>query len=191
MTDRNKLTPESFEALLDLFSEDREVAAREYESLRSGLERYFQFKGGSDPTGLANETIDRVASKIEGFDRTRNARPTAYFYGFASKILLEDRRASSREVELSVDQHSLPAPRSDTQSDELRLDCLDTCVRSLNASEKDLFVGYYVNEPQDRKLARHRLCERNVCSPAALYTKIFRVKTSLRTCIENCVSGKL
>jgi DNA-directed RNA polymerase specialized sigma24 family protein len=188
MTDRNELTAETFDALLDLFSEDREVAAREYEKLRSGLERYFQFKGCSDPTGLANKTIDRVASKIDGFDRTRNIRPTAYFYGFASKILLEQRRASMREVELTDDQFMIHAEPTDTDSREKRLECLDSCVLSLKVTERELFIGYYVTEPHDRKKAREQLSEKNACSPSSLYTKIFRIKASLRVCIEKCVS---
>lgn len=77
-----------FEALLSLLSDDREEAGRLYERLRLGLIRFFQARGCSDCTGLADETLNRVAVKIGDFDPKLNNKPTSFIFGFAAKVFL-------------------------------------------------------------------------------------------------------
>ena len=58
------LGQKQFDALLAIFSQDREEAGQKYEHIRHGLIRYFDVKGCNDPQGLADETINRGAVKL-------------------------------------------------------------------------------------------------------------------------------
>src|SRR5688500_15425859 len=97
MKDPNALSQGDLDALLLLFSEDREEAGRAYENLRKGLARYFEAKGCDDPFDLADETLTRVATKASTFDGSKNARPSAFIYGFAAKVYLENTRDPRRQ----------------------------------------------------------------------------------------------
>ena len=67
MKKHSEITQKDFEGLLDWLAPDREEAGKKYEEIRDGLIRFFRFKGCNDPEFLADETINRVASKILTF----------------------------------------------------------------------------------------------------------------------------
>ena len=185
----NKLGKEEFEALLLLLSDDRDVAGERYESIRRGLIRFFEFKGCADPMSLADETINRVAAKIDGFDRSRETKPESYFYGFASNILREYRRSAVRETVLE-DSQNIESVQPEVDGDkESELKCLEKCLERLRDDDKKLIAEYYAYERQEKMVYRQELAERMGCGPAALYTRVFRIKKTLRACIEKCVAG--
>src|SRR5258708_13203074 len=61
----NSLKPEEFENLLARLDPDASRAAQEYELLRRKLVKLFERKKCLSPDELADETIDRVARKLE------------------------------------------------------------------------------------------------------------------------------
>ncbi len=187
----NELGKEEFEALLSLLSDEREEAGERYESIRRGLIRFFEFKGCADPMSLADETINRVAAKLEGFDRSRQTKPESYFYGFAANILREYKRSAVRETVLEDTNYTdagHPGANSDRESG---LTCLDKCLERLRDDDKKLIAEYYAYERQEKLAHRQELAERMGCGPGALYTRVFRIKKTLRKCVEKCVAAKL
>ena len=54
-----------FDELLEWLDPDREKAGRRYEAIRAGLIRMYVARGVSDAEYYADETIDRVARKID------------------------------------------------------------------------------------------------------------------------------
>lgn len=187
MKHHDNLTEHDFDALLAIFSPDRDEAGEHYERIRSGLVRFFQFKGCADPEQLTDETINRVAAKIDSFDRTRNERPVAYFYGFASKVLLEYRRIAKREFSIADADFSIDAADEESDEREIESECLQKCLQQLPTAEKNLIVEYYSCEGQARMKLRKKMSERNGCSAGSLHTKVFRLRAGLRTCIGNCL----
>ena len=187
----HELGQQQFDALLTFLSPDREEAGEQYEQIRSGLVRYFDFKGCVDPQTLADETINRVAAKLRAFDLSKKVRPASYFRGFASNILLEYRRRPYKESELEENTGSVqPTPAvEDTGEDQKR--CLDECLEELPSGEKDLVAEYYSLDKQARIDLRRRISEREHISTAALYTRICRIKSTLKDCIENCTRNSL
>jgi DNA-directed RNA polymerase specialized sigma24 family protein len=181
------ITPDDFDALLALFSDDREVAGEKYEVIRSGLVRYFQFKGCSDPLSLADETINRVASKVDTFDSLRSMNITSYFYGFASNILLEYRRTAKRNISITETEFAIAAVAQEPGEMDDETHCLMKCIATLPVSEQEMIVEYYACEREDKKKIRKQMCDRIECTAATLHTKIFRIKTALRACVENCL----
>ena len=186
MRTSDSLTPENFEALLLLFSEDRDEAGKKYEQIRLGLVRFFDFNGCIDPDNLADETINRVAAKTDAYDPERTKRFAAYFYGFAAKVLLEYRREIKREIPLAENREYAPGEMS-VVPEEMHDRCLERCLEKLPPVEREMISDYYAFEGEKKQEIRLGLCRRLGLSPGTLHTKIFRIKTTLRACIENCL----
>ncbi len=186
MKERYELGQKDFDALLGLFSANREEAGEKYEQVRRGLVRFFQFKGCSDPQSLTDETINRVAAKLGAYDPSKCSGPVSYFYGFASNILKEYRRNISRESALDEKQFIVSPLVPDEVENEPEMIKLRRCIEELEGNEKALVLEYYGRERQERIDTRRRICDRLNCSAAALYTRISRIKNSIRACIEAC-----
>lgn len=182
----SNLSSESFEDLLAILSEDRDEAGIRYEEIRLGLVRFFEFKGCSDPETLADETINRVARKSAAYDASRTKRLEAYFYGFATNVLHEHLRALKREVPLSENFDS-PRFDFDTSEAENRDTCLSSCLKKLPESEREMIVEYYAYEGEEKVTVRKRLCDDFDYSIGALHTRIFRIKSTLRLCMDRCM----
>ena len=189
MKNSYELGQKEFDGLLGLFSANRDEAGEKYEQVRSGLVRFFQFKGCSDPQSLTDETINRVASKLDAFDPTRNIRPISYFYGFAANILLEYRRRAAKESEFTEGKLTDRGTALVEDMDAAARTCLDECLESLPGDEKELVIEYYSRDRQERIELRQRICDRLQCTASALYTRVFRIKSTLKDCIENCTNG--
>lgn len=192
MPKNNVLTQEDFDALLKWFAADREKAGAKYEEIRSGLIRYFYFKGCSEAEILADETINRVARKLSALDRNNTYKPITYFYGFASKIYLEYRNSIKiREVEFEQNLHPTDE-KFDVQADitENRHKCLEECLAQLSLEERELAIGYFSKEKSEKFENRRELAEKMDMTMTALYVRIFRLKSVLRNCVENCLKRK-
>lgn len=182
-----ELGQEQFDALLGLFSTDREKAGDEYERIRSGLERFFYFKGCADPQSLADDTINRVAVKIHTFDPSKNVKPASFFYGFASNILMEDRRSARKEIELGETQFQAKETYQDDETGEARLSCLRKCMERLRVVEKDLIVRYFARRGPEKMKELDAICRELNCTARALHTRVFRIKNAMKDCITECV----
>src|SRR5262245_16995378 len=92
---RWRLNPEALQGLLQRLGASPEAAAREYNLLRGKLADFFDWRGAALPEDLADETLDRVAQKLEEGRTVDNF--TAFVYGVARNISLEAERRSNRE----------------------------------------------------------------------------------------------
>lgn len=181
-----ELTMEIFQNLLSVLSSDPEEAGRIYEQLRAGLIRFFYYRGCSDAEVLADETINRVAAKLDLYDPSRS-KISSYFYGFASNVLHEYRRRQSREQ--PIGEMDLAAKQIEYESDENleRLACLRECTTKLKAKDAELIKEYYGAEGSTRKAVRNSIGLKLGLSVGALHTRVFRLKVELRKCVEKCL----
>src|SRR5215203_3694919 len=188
---QNALRQEHFDALLGLFSHDRDEAGRAYESLRTGLVRFFEFRGCSDSDALADETLNRVALKAMGFDNSKNVKVASYVYGFAANVFLEYRRSPRRREfvgETDDILHNFKAPEVKDDR-EPTFACLQGCLGKLDPIDHSLFIEYYSREKQEKIELRKDMAKRLGCTVEALHTRVFRLKSSLRACVTRCLSG--
>ena len=180
MKDRT-LTAELFEELLDWLSPDREQAAREYEDLRRRLIKLFTCRGCQDPDFLADETFDRVASKLPEIKPTYEGPRAPYLYVVANNIRLESlrRRPSSLPP---------PPPPSETSEElERRHDCLDDCMKGLDDDNRELVSQYYQQEKRGKIDHRKLLAEQFEITLNALRIRAFRIRASLQECVQACM----
>lgn len=191
MKERFDLSQESFDSLLKWLASDREAAGKRYEDIRSGLITFFRSRGCDDAALLADQTINRVASKIETFDVNSKNKTLNVFYGFASKIYLEFiSRTRGREVALDPDSAAATSAESNRADDDREaVNCLDRCLDTLVLEDKGLVVKYYSEEKKARLAMRNSMAAGLGITSGALHTRIYRLRNSLKTCIENCIAS--
>lgn len=178
------LAEENFNDLLNWFSTNREEAGKKYEEIRNGLIRFFYLKGCAGAEDLADEVINRVATKLPVLDLSGSVKPINLFYGFASNISLEYfNHQKTREIELNDDLH-LAAKETVAK----KQNCLEHCLAKLPDEDGDLIVEYFCVEKAEKLERRRNLMEKMQLSVSAFQIKIHRLKMKLRECMEKCAA---
>src|SRR5262245_42682437 len=163
------LSEESFFQLLARLNTDPVLAGEEYEKLRARLMYFFERKGCRTPAELTDETINRIARKMEeGFEIEDLFK---FSYGVARLVLLEHWRDPKREWD-QLDQR-LSSPRSDQEFDERRLQCMEKCLQELPSEERDLIVK---NCTLDKK-GKEEMARALGLTMNALRIRTFRIRT--------------
>lgn len=174
-----EFSPESFDALLAWLDPDREQAALKYEKIRSGLIKIFTGRACVEPEDLADETINRVARKLKEIEKDFIGDRARYFYGVANKVHLEHLRRK-------LPQAMSPSP-TDPNRIELEYNCLDRCIERLSKDNRDLLLRYYGAEDGTETEVRRALAEELGIAPNALRIRAFRIRQSLKECVEKCI----
>ncbi|MFN0140045.1 MAG: hypothetical protein ACKVQW_08160 [Pyrinomonadaceae bacterium] len=187
MSKKISLDQAEFDGLLNWFSPNREEAGKRYESVRQGLTRYFRFKGCSNEEDLADETINRVARKLPKLDLSAGNQPITIFFGFASKMFLEELKRTRKEIDIETKQH-LHNPIDDTENIEIQFDCLEECLNKLGAGERELVTDYYSKNKSEKFEYRRNIAAKRDISMNNLHVKVHRLRHTLRICVEGCLS---
>src|SRR5688572_13632220 len=173
------LTQEAFDALLDWLDPNRDAAALKYETIRSRLIKIFACRGCLEAEDLADETINRVTSKLPEIQTTYTGEPARYFYGVANKVHLEYTRR--RPVP------TLPDPKTGCEQAELEYACLDRCVAKLTPEQRELVLSYYQEEKHAKIEHRKLLASRLGIAANALRIRAHRIRASLQECVKECL----
>lgn len=172
-----------FDRLLEwLDDDDREVAGEKYEIIRRNLIKIFNCRGCPNPEELADETINRVASRVGVVAVTYTGDPSNYFYGVAKIVHLEYMKTRPTLVAPLA-----PPSEEEQQAEQILYDCLENCVRALEAGSRNLVLEYYVGEKRDRIEKRKELADRLGITPAVLRLKAYRIRLGLQKCVAVCV----
>src|ERR1700753_3301241 len=140
----------AFENLLHWLDEGMNSDGQRYLEVRRRLELYFDRKNCVAPAELADETLNRVAKKLEENGEITDVAPLQYCYIVAKFVFLEALRADKR----SPFNRPLPATNgsnlsgrsatlleaadtgAETSADKERIaDCLQRCLETLPAAE--------------------------------------------------------
>ncbi|HEV3040634.1 MAG TPA: hypothetical protein VHA33_22915 [Candidatus Angelobacter sp.] len=184
------LTAETFDQLLGWLDHDRDRAGRKYEQIRASLIKIFWYRGCAMPEELADETIDRVAGKIQQLATAYEGDPALYFYGVANNVSLEYLK---RKHDLSMPlPDDLVEDTHELEDEEQAYQCLEQCMSSLSARNRELVFEYYGGENgEQRKIDRRKeLARRMGIGTNALWIRVHRVKKVLRTCVSECLVGR-
>jgi len=177
------MSQETFEALLDWLNSDREQAGIKYEEIRSKLIKYFLQYAQTDAESLADETINRVARRLNEIKDQVYGERARYFFGVARKVMLEYLRRKRPQPE--------PDQASDSAGVELEYGCLEECVAKLSPENRDLVMRYYACDGRERIEERKKLAEELGIAPNALRIRAFRIRAELQKCVEECMEHSL
>jgi DNA-directed RNA polymerase specialized sigma24 family protein len=180
------LTQESFDRLLAWLDPNREVAGREYESIRLRLIKGFTAHRCSVPDDLADETINRVARKLPEIIDTYVGDRRPYFYRVAHYVHLEHRRRRIEVVEIADD-----VPDTPPDDPELEFDCLERCLSCLPAQNREVILRYYQGERKKKIEVRKQLAVALRIELPILRLRAQRIREKLKVCILDCLESSL
>jgi DNA-directed RNA polymerase specialized sigma24 family protein len=162
--------PTGNERFLELLDSDPQEAEQKYLGLRKKLVFYFQHNGCADSENLADEVFSRALRRnTEATDF--HAGISAYCFGIAEYVLLEDRRRP-KPGELSAEiPETSPADTLGLNPIEQRV-LVQQCLQGLPEDEREILLRYY---REDRaELARELQTTEN-----GLRIRVFRIKRKL------------
>lgn len=187
MIEKNLVTQEGFDALLSWLDDNRERAGEKYEKIRRRLIRIFYGRGCFEAEELADETINRVTTKLPQIIENYVGEPVLYFYGVANHIHREWLRKQNK----TKNQQLFESEAADVAADsEPEYECLETCLGALPADQQRLIIEYYRNEKTAKIEHRRKLAEELKISVNALQVKTYRIRAVLQECVRNCVAAK-
>lgn len=179
------LTQAAFDQLLSRLDADRERAGVRYEVVRSKLVKFFEWRGCASPDALADETLNRVARKIDGGEVIHNLN--SYFYGVARMLFMETLKEREKEQQ-ALDRLPTQAPTGeDCGETDSQLECFERCLGSLPADSRELITEYY-QEEKGAKIDRRRVLAGKLGIPLnALRIRAHRIRARLEQCVDGCV----
>ena len=178
------ITQEQFDSLLTWLGNDRDLAGRKYETIRSGLVRIFVSKGFSDAEDLADETINRVMMRLPDIRASYRGEPACYFHGVARNII----RESIRRKEVAAGAlDGRVEPLSDSNDEH---DCLGHCLDRLPANKRDLILEYYLYEGHEKIEHHKRLAGQLHITEGAVRSRAYQIRVRLENCMKQCALRK-
>lgn len=177
------LSQEQFDALLNWLAPDREQAGQKYEEIRTRLIKIFTCRGCYEPEDLADETINRVISRLHAIHDQFKGDCSKYFYGVANKVHLEYLRRKQL-------QHT-PVPETDSNRIEVEYKCLEDCLERLSTENRNLVLQYYQLERKARIDQRKALAKELGIKLNALRIRAHRIRATLQQCVQECLDRNL
>lgn len=176
-----------YDRLLRALDADPERAGARFESLRRRLVWFFERRGSRAAEDHADETLTRVAGKLEAGEPIQNVE--TYSLGVARFVRLEALRGP-RETTLDPEHVEAvavsPAPVEDEDRDR-RLTCMERCLTVCSPEERELILTYYLGEHRGRIDLRRELADRLGIPVAALRIRAFRIRQRLLACVTSCL----
>jgi DNA-directed RNA polymerase specialized sigma24 family protein len=185
---RWSLTKEAFDTLLACLDTDPERAGEKYEQIRSGLVRFFQWRGCPFSEDNADETINRVARKLSQGEEFRDIY--TYVYGVARMLVLEIKKESAKH-QATID--SLSRPQLDSHLEDRlqsRAECLKSCLERLPVESREMILSYYQGERRKKIESRRKLAQAFSIPANVLRNRAYRLRERLQACVEDCLTER-
>jgi DNA-directed RNA polymerase specialized sigma24 family protein len=182
-----ELTASAFQKLLEWFDGGTDSKGERYLEMRKRIVTYFECKKCKTAEELTDETLTRIARRLEEEGSITIDRPSRYCYIVAHFVFLE----SLKKPELySLNEAiSIAQPPSESKEMKQRLDCLHRCISRLEDQERMLITAYYKEEQRSKIDSRKMLAESLGISLNALAIRACRIRDKLEECIQKCLSG--
>lgn len=191
LTRGSGLTAEGFERLLSRLDPDREQAGARYERLRARLLRFFEYRGCTAGEQAADETLNRVARRLEEGEIIRADDASAYVLGVARNVLREywaRPDAGWRPIDDLGPSEPAAAQDAPPDEDEDQLwACFERCLHGLDPAQRELVLEYYEWGRQQRIGSRRDLCQRLGLSLNAVRIRAHRIRAALERCVRTCL----
>ena len=176
----------AFRRFLDWLDEGVDSGGRRYLEMRGRLTAYFDRRNGVRPDELADETLNRVARRLEE-EGAIPETPARYCYIVARFVFLESVRAarderknwSERPEETTLEEESLR---------RRLLEGIEDCLELLASADRELILEYYRGERRAKIEHRRELAERLDLTANALSIRACRIRAKLERCVRSRVA---
>jgi len=192
------LASDAFQKLLNWLDAGSDSQGQSYLLMRQRLVTYFDRKNCLAPDELADETLNRVARRLEEENTISSDTPAHYCYIVARYIFMEHLREKQRN-EVRLERVLRQSTANDTSASELEdqrssreklMSCLDQCTEKLEPPGGDLIIRYYFGERGAKIENRRALARELGISTNALSIRACRIRDRLEACVENCLDRR-
>jgi hypothetical protein len=189
-----RLSEAAFRRLLEWLDNGVDSEGQTYLEIRRRLAAYFDRKNCPAPDDLADETLNRVARRLEEEGNITGDVPARYCYIVAKFVLLEKRNERdpvSMEALSNESRGRALRATEDTGDDrehteERRLECLEDCLERLDGLDRQLIHDYHYGDPGARIENRRMLAARLGITANALAIRTCRIRNRLEICVRQC-----
>ena len=190
-------TQGSFQDFLHWLDQGVDSGGEKYLEMHRRLAAYFDRKNCLTADELADETLARVAQKLQEKGEITELSPAHYCYVTAKFVFLEYLR-HAKHGRAGLDEFSVsrqpgsdsvvaaPSVRDGSDDQEQLLSCLDRCLNKLSAADSELILEYYQGEKHEKIQQRRELGIRLGLSANALSIRACRIRTKVEQCVKEC-----
>ncbi|MCY7376349.1 MAG: hypothetical protein LH472_10315 [Pyrinomonadaceae bacterium] len=188
------ITASAFERLLTWLDAGENSDGRNYLEMRRRLVYYFDRKNCLTPDDFADETLNRVARRLEETETIESETPAKFCYITARFVFMESLRGTDKKSvplddvlrQSKANQFAAAERDEEKEIKEKMLDCLEHCTGELEAANRDIIVGYYYGEERIKIENRRALAGKLGISTNALSIRACRIRDKLELCIGKC-----
>jgi DNA-directed RNA polymerase specialized sigma24 family protein len=162
---------------------------REYEVVRRKLIAFMSWRGVTQPEAAADETLDRVARKLEEGLEIEGENIRAYVFGVARRVVLEVGRQERRNHAVQ-EAWALLNRQADAEEGERRLACLERCLAGLSPEDRAIVEAYHGPGEESAHHRRSALGGRLGLTGGALRIRVFRIRNRLADCRGRCLQRR-
>ena len=187
----------AFHGLLNWLDEGTDSDGRKYLEMRRRLVAYFDRKGCPVPDDLADETLNRVARRLEEEGAIESETPARYCYIVARFVFMEHLREEQKGNALrdSMRLQSRggdPAEFGDDEKGgrEKMLNCLERCTDRLDPVSNQIITRYYMGKERVKIENRRALAGELGITLNALSIRACRIREKLQACVRHCLGGE-
>lgn len=180
----------TFQRLLAWLDQGSDSEGRCYLELRERLVLYFARRNGPAPEDLADETLNRVARRLEETGSIDDIVPARYCYIVAKFVLLEALRQRRRQLNVPSGDHEVTTqPRIIDEAaaeHERAVTCLEQCLAECAAPDRQLILDYYRTGSGSASAQRKQLAGRLGLTANSLAIRACRIRSRLERCVRLC-----
>lgn len=163
--------------------------------MRQRLVAYFDRKNCLTPDDLADQTLNRVARRLDEEGVIESDTPAKYCYIVARFVFMEHLRETQKENVLLGEIRRQPHGRSlavseaddKKQGKEKMLNCLEQCTGKLESPNREVITRYYVGKERVKIENRRGLAAELGITMNALSIRACRIRDRLEACVRECV----
>ena len=187
------LTEAALAHLLSWLDEGAESRGERFLEMRRRLVTYFNRKNCLNPDELADESLNRIARRLEEEGKIESESPAKYCYTVARFVFMEHLRQTEKEQLLAAElarQRKLheAQPEEDTGGREKLLNCLERCTRKLEPVSRNIIGRYYLGKERARIENRRALAHSLGITMNALTIRACRIRDKLESCVKECLN---
>lgn len=189
------MTSDAFARLLEWLDEGESSDGQNYLGMRQRLVAFFDRKNCLNPDELADETLNRVARRLEEEGKIEADAPAKYCYITARFVFMESLRGADKksvpldDVLRCSESGQFTAKDDDEKNlKEKMLDCLEHCTGKLEEANRAIIINYYYGEERIKIENRRALAEKLGISTNALTIRACRIRDKLEGCVGKCAA---
>jgi DNA-directed RNA polymerase specialized sigma24 family protein len=187
------LTEAALAHLLSWLDDGPDSRGERFLEMRRRLVAYFDRKNCLNPDELADESLNRIARRLEEAGKIESESPAKYCYIVARFVFMEHLRQADKEKLLAAElerQRELheAQPQGDVGAREKLLNCLERCTRKLEPVSRNIISRYYLGKERARIENRRALARGLGITMNALTIRACRIRDKLESCVKECLN---